>query len=78
VAELDRRLHFAALLWLGSPCDRISRAARSHANKFHCEKIYSIFEPIRPHQKRGKVQTPIEFGHKFFLAESARGLITTV
>jgi len=26
--------------------------------------------------KRGKVQKPIEFGHKIFLAESARGLIT--
>jgi len=26
--------------------------------------------------KRGKVQTPIEFGHKVFLAESGRGLIT--
>src|SRR6266571_121882 len=26
--------------------------------------------------RRGKVQTPIEFGHKVFLAESAQGLIT--
>ena len=26
--------------------------------------------------KRGKVQTPLEFGHKVFLAESAQGLIT--
>jgi IS5 family transposase len=40
------------------------------------EKIYSIFEPHSDLIKRGKVQTPIEFGHKVFLAESARGLIT--
>jgi IS5 family transposase len=40
------------------------------------EKIYSIFEPHTALIKRGKVQTPIDFGHKVFLAESARGLIT--
>ena len=40
------------------------------------EKIYSIFEPLTDLIKRGKVQTPVEFGHKVFLAESARGLIT--
>jgi IS5 family transposase len=40
------------------------------------EKVYSIFEPHTDIIKRGKVQTPIEFGHKVFLAESARGLIT--
>src|SRR6266851_1185937 len=39
-------------------------------------KIYSIFEPHTDLIKHGKVQTPIEFGHKVFLAESARGLIT--
>src|SRR5712692_5519422 len=39
-------------------------------------KIYSIFEPHTDLIKRGKVQTPIEFGHKVFLAESAQGLIT--
>jgi IS5 family transposase len=38
------------------------------------EKLYSIFEPHTDLIKRGKV--PIEFGHKVFLAESARGLIT--
>jgi IS5 family transposase len=36
----------------------------------------SIFEPHTDLIKRGKVQSPIEFGHKVFLAESARGLIT--
>jgi transposase, IS5 family len=40
------------------------------------EKLYSIFEPHTDLIKRGKVKTPIEFGHKVFLAESARGLIT--
>jgi IS5 family transposase len=40
------------------------------------EKIYSIFEPHTDLIKRGKVRTPIEFGHKVFLAESAKGLVT--
>jgi transposase, IS5 family len=40
------------------------------------EKIYSIFEPHTDLIKRGKVCTPVEFGHKVFLAESAKGLIT--
>lgn len=40
------------------------------------EKVYSIFEPHTDLIKRGKVQKPIEFGHKVVLAESAQGLIT--
>ncbi|MGO9272632.1 MAG: hypothetical protein ACLQOO_20760 [Terriglobia bacterium] len=40
------------------------------------EKIYSIFEPHTDLIKRGKVQKPVEFGPKVFLAESAQGLIT--
>ncbi len=40
------------------------------------DKIYSIFEPHTDLIKRGKVLTPVEFGHKVFLAESAHGLIT--
>ena len=40
------------------------------------EKIYSIFEPHTDLINRGKVQKPVEFGHKVFLAESANGLIT--
>jgi transposase, IS5 family len=40
------------------------------------EKIYSIFETHTDLIKRGKIQKPVEFGHKIFLAESARGLIT--
>jgi transposase, IS5 family len=42
----------------------------------NAEKIYSIFEPHTDLIKRGKIQTPLEFGHKVFLAESAQGLIT--
>lgn len=40
------------------------------------EKLYSIFETHTDLIKWGKVQKPVEFGHKIFLAESARGLIT--
>jgi IS5 family transposase len=40
------------------------------------EKLYSIFETHTDLIKRGKVLKPIEFGHKVFLAESGRGLIT--
>ena len=40
------------------------------------DKIFSIFEPHTDLIKRGKVLTPVEFGHKVFLAESAQGLIT--
>ena len=40
------------------------------------DKVYSIFEPHTDLIKRGKVLTPVEFGHKVFLAESAQGLIT--
>ena len=42
----------------------------------NAEKVYSIFEPHSDLIKRGKVRTPVEFGHKVFLAESAQGLIT--
>jgi IS5 family transposase len=40
------------------------------------EKLYSIFETHTDLIIRGKVLTPVEFGHKVFLAESGRGLIT--
>jgi IS5 family transposase len=42
----------------------------------NAEKIYSIFEPHTDLIKRGKIRTPVEFGHKVLLAESAHGLIT--
>jgi IS5 family transposase len=40
------------------------------------EKIFSIFEPHTDMIKRGKVNQPVEFGHKVFLAESQQGFIT--
>jgi IS5 family transposase len=40
------------------------------------DKLYSIFETHTDLIKRGKVLRPVEFGHKVFLAESGRGLIT--
>jgi IS5 family transposase len=40
------------------------------------EKVYSIFESHTDLIKRGKARKPVEFGHKVFLAESAKGLIT--
>lgn len=40
------------------------------------EKLYSIFETHTDLIKRGKVLRDLEFGHKVFLAESGRGLIT--
>ncbi len=40
------------------------------------QKLYSIFESHTDLIKRGKINKPIEFGHKVFLAESAQGLVT--
>ena len=75
IAELRRQIeHFCEL------GDRVIDQAR---RRVLCgeqlatdEKIYSIFEPHTDLIKRGKVRTPVEFGHKVLLAESAQGLIT--
>jgi IS5 family transposase len=40
------------------------------------EKIFSIFETHTDLIIRGKIQKPVEFGHKVLLAEGAHGLIT--
>ena len=40
------------------------------------EKLFSLFEPHTDLIVRGKARTPVEFGHKVFLAESGRGLLT--
>jgi len=40
------------------------------------EKLFSLFEPHTDLIVRGKARTPAEFGHKVFLAESRRGLLT--
>ena len=77
VAIEELRRQIAHFCWLG---DRVIDQAR---RRVLCgeqvatdEKIYSIFEPHTDLIKRGKVRTPVEFGHKVFLAESAQGLIT--
>jgi IS5 family transposase len=56
--------------------DQARRRVLQGENVPNAEKIYSIFETHTDLIKRGKVQTPLEFGHKVFLAESAQGLIT--
>jgi IS5 family transposase len=40
------------------------------------QKLFSIFETHTDLIKRGKILKPVEFGHKVFLAESGKGLIT--
>jgi len=40
------------------------------------EKIYSIFEPHTDLIIRGKARTPMEFGHKILLCETAIGLVS--
>ena len=56
--------------------DQARRRVLHGEQVLNTEKIYSIFEPHTDLIKRGKVRTPIEFGHKVFIAESAQGLIT--
>src|ERR1700756_322681 len=73
--ELRRQIeHYCGL---GSKViDQARRRVLNGEQVPNAEKIYSIFEPHTDLIKRGKVQTPVEFGHKVFLAESAQGLIT--
>jgi IS5 family transposase len=40
------------------------------------DKVFSIVEPHTDLIVRGKAKTPVEFGHKVFLAESRHGLLT--
>src|SRR5207247_8189220 len=75
ICELRKEInHYCKLV------DRVIHQARRRVLEGeqvpNAEKIYSIFEPHTDLIKRGKVQTPVEFGHKVFLAESAQGLIT--
>jgi IS5 family transposase len=64
-------------------CDRTERVLEQTRRRVldgesvpTAEKLFSIFESHTDLIKRGKAQTPVEFGHKVFLAESGRGLIT--
>jgi transposase, IS5 family len=75
IAETRKELeHFCALG--ARVTDQSRRRVINGEQVPNAEKLYSIFEPHTDPIKRGKVLTPIEFGHKVFLAESARGLIT--
>lgn len=56
--------------------DQARRRVLEGEQVLNAEKIFSIFEEHTDVIKRGKVQTPVEFGHKVFVAESAQGLIT--
>jgi hypothetical protein len=40
------------------------------------QKLYAIFEPHTDLIKRGKANTPVEFGHKVLLTETRLGLIS--
>jgi transposase, IS5 family len=75
IQELRKQIeHFCGL---GSRViDQARRRVLNGEQVSNDEKIYSIFEPHTDLIKRGKVRTPVEFGHKVFLAESAQGLIT--
>ena len=75
IGELRKEIeHYCEL---GDPViDQTRRRVLQGEQVPNAEKIYSIFETHTDLIKRGKVLTPVEFGHKVFLAESAQGLIT--
>jgi IS5 family transposase len=75
IAELRKEIaHYCEL---GDPViDQARRRVLQAEQVPNAEKIYSIFETHTDLIKRGKVLTPVEFGHKVFLAESAQGLVT--
>ena len=75
VEELRRQIeHYCGLG--ARVIDQARRRVLQREQVSNAEKIYSIFEPHTDLIKRGKVRTPVEFGHKVLLAESAQGLIT--
>ncbi len=75
IEQLSQQLqHYAALAErvLSQARRRVLEGAQVGAQ----EKLYSIFEPHTDLIKRGKTNTPVEFGHKVLLVETGRGLIT--
>ena len=75
IGELRRKIdHYGQLG--DRVIDQARRRVLEGAQVPNDEKIYSIFETHTDLIQRGKVTKPIEFGHKIFLAESGRGLIT--
>lgn len=75
IAGLHREIDHYCLL-ADRVIDQTRRRVMDGEQVPNAEKVYSIFEPHTDLIKRGKVRSPIEFGHKVFLAESAKGLIT--
>src|SRR6516165_9737809 len=65
VKALDQQYMEAQLKHAGSPAPKAIGIDEISIRKGHTDLIM-----------RGKVRTPVEFGHKVFLAESAQGLIT--
>ncbi|MGH8700016.1 MAG: ISNCY family transposase [Burkholderiales bacterium] len=68
------------ILEYGARTERVVHQARRRVLQGEAvpteDKIFSIFEPHTDLIKRGKVQRPVEFGHKVLLSESGHGLIT--
>jgi len=56
--------------------DQARRRVLNNEQVLNEEKIFSIFETHTDLIKRGKILKPVEFGHKVYIAESTRGLIT--
>ncbi|WP_213255626.1 ISNCY family transposase [Bradyrhizobium sp. sBnM-33] len=74
IAETRKEIeHFCGL---GDRVTDQSRRRVLNGEQVPTAELYSIFEPHTDLIKRGKVRSPIEFGHKVLFAESARGLIT--
>jgi len=72
IGELGRKIDHYCQLGL-RVIDQSSRRLLKGERVPTEEKIYSIFETHTDLIKRRKVQKPMEFGHKIFLAESGRG-----
>ena len=65
IAIANTRKEIAHYCDLGSRViDQARRRVLEGAQVANAEKIYSIFEPHTDLIKRGKVRTPVEFGHK--------------
>src|SRR6266446_4593473 len=65
IAEIESYSGCAARV-ISQACRRVPEGEQVAA----AEKLYSIFEPHTDLIKRGKLNTPVEFGRKVFLAES--------
>ena len=75
ISELRKKIdHYCELG--GRVIDQARRRVLEGEQVPNAGKIFSIFETHTDLIKRGKVLTPVEFGHKVLLVESTHGLIT--